>query len=425
MVATIRSRMATGSPWKRWKLNNPIDTTSLSSVELEEIFRSIIISEEIGFVIFNHLIGFTPSLGLVLRAIGIGYSFALHDFFIVCDSINLLDDAGAYCKIDGPYFTKCEMCTLKRLSLTPDAQYIRRQAMRQFIRSASSVLANTNGMVATIEEILGSELPRPAIVPAPVPLHADGHARPRFEGGRLQVAVIGNLHVQKGSKDFAKIASMVADRDLPIDFVQVGDYDEHAAKVRNLDNVTLLGAYRPADPAIARRLAKCDCAIFLSKWPETYCMSLSEAMQIGLVPIAYAIGAFVERISTKFGVLVEAGDTEGVVDALTKLLNNPLALNLMSNELPSFAELDKFEAGYYSFLLNVQFGAASPNLPRNYLGARFTESKALPADSGGLPPRRKARRRIDGALIRAAGVYYRRHGLPKTVRRSALWLIDG
>jgi len=43
-------------------------------------------------------------------------------------------------------------------------------------------------------------------------------------------------------------------------------------------------------------VARCHLALFLSVWPETFCYALSEALQAGLYPLAYDLGAPAERI---------------------------------------------------------------------------------------------------------------------------------
>ncbi|POS62147.1 glycosyltransferase family 4 protein, partial [Parasaccharibacter apium] len=59
-------------------------------------------------------------------------------------------------------------------------------------------------------------------------------------------------------------------------------------------NVTVHGRYEVGNTDVMKQA---DVALFLSIWPETYCISLSEAWQYGLVPIVTEIGALDDRVT--------------------------------------------------------------------------------------------------------------------------------
>ena len=59
-----------------------------------------------------------------------------------------------------------------------------------------------------------------------------------------------------------------------------------------LQNVEVRGAFSPGE----LDLTEFDVALIISIWPETYCITLSEAWRAGVVPIATQIGALADRI---------------------------------------------------------------------------------------------------------------------------------
>jgi hypothetical protein len=88
--------------------------------------------------------------------------------------------------------------------------------------------------------------------------------------------------------------------------------------------------------------------LLLSPWPETYCISLSEAQSWGLVPIVTALGAQAERVSDGVnGFHVPANDASAVVRTLQRLLNDSQLLNRMAGQLPQRpgSEVTEFMVG--------------------------------------------------------------------------------
>ena len=69
-------------------------------------------------------------------------------------------------------------------------------------------------------------------------------------------------------------------------------------------------------------LSSCQVGLFLSLWPETYCITLSEAQMHGLIPIVTALGAQAERVvDRENGFHVPVNDPGAVLNALRRLLD--------------------------------------------------------------------------------------------------------
>jgi hypothetical protein len=84
-------------------------------------------------------------------------------------------------------------------------------------------------------------------------------------------------------------------------------------------NVYLHGAYEPG--SCHQCLLDADVGLFLSIWPETHLLTLSEAWNAGVVPIVTDIGAPGERVAHRInGLKVPVNDPAGVVDALRELI---------------------------------------------------------------------------------------------------------
>lgn len=91
------------------------------------------------------------------------------------------------------------------------------------------------------------------------------------------------------------------------------DY-ENAFKEIKKDNVIIHGSYSLGE---VEALKVADVALILSIWPETYCISLSEAWQNGLIPIVTDVGGLGDRVDDGVnGFKVEIGSVNTVIDRL-------------------------------------------------------------------------------------------------------------
>ena len=70
------------------------------------------------------------------------------------------------------------------------------------------------------------------------------------------------------------------------------DY-ESVLKNLNQENIIIHGSYALGE---ATALQVADVALILSIWPETYCISLSEVWQNGLIPIVTDVGGLNDRV---------------------------------------------------------------------------------------------------------------------------------
>ena len=139
-----------------------------------------------------------------------------------------------------------------------------------------------------------------------------------------------------------------ASKNLPLEFHIFGatdDLDEllKSAKISSTSCPIKTYTYGYKRSTLIDALQELDVALFLSTWPETYNISLGEAMFMGVVPICTNLGAHSDRIQHGInGLLVPPHDSQTVVQTLLKLhadrkllaslRNGALAVKLMSIE---------------------------------------------------------------------------------------------
>lgn len=113
---------------------------------------------------------------------------------------------------------------------------------------------------------------------------------------KLRITFLGQLYEHKGEWYLLKLNEIVRREKLPIEFVVLGEYkDDVRAGTR--EGIILAGKYNA--PEVSKKLAEYETAIVatLSKVPETYCYTASEAMLSGYPVMAMNVGAHALRVA--------------------------------------------------------------------------------------------------------------------------------
>ena len=266
------------------------------------------------FLHVQHLIDLPDGVAQFVRDCGIPYAVTLHDFFYACPKVTLLDAGTRYCGM--PPAAKCTVCVRQgpvhaqlHPSLLPlaEAGETWRGHWEALLREAAQVIAPSHDTAERYASLFPGLTPsvRPHFAPADLAL-PPGAARPAT-GTRLRVALPGALGPQKGVHALIDLARHCSRWHDDIEFVVVG-YTDREEELRRYDNIAVRGGYKPAEAVTALIAAECRVALLLNVFPETFSYALSEALQAGLVPVAYDFGAIGERLRTLgVGVLVPPG----------------------------------------------------------------------------------------------------------------------
>lgn len=335
----------------------PYSAALLTHPELEIFFQKLLAEYRFERVQFNHLLGFPPSLPIIAKAMGATTLYSLHDYFPICDRFNLLGPAGRYCGIDQRPPATCDVCLKQTQGLEPGSQARRRRFMRESMKAIDVVLAGSPASAALLRMFFPETESRTRLLLPPVnAVPARPATRPE---GPLKVAHLGNFGRQKGAETILRVIERCQGQ--PVEFHIFGRVDpeflplleKHAGSA-----VTLHGTFQGG--TVPAALAACDVMLFLSTWPETYGITLSEAQMAGLVPIVTNIGAQAERVTAgETGFLVEIGDAAGVTAILLSLMQDRASLERLRGNLPTQAGIDA--DGFVAALEAIH--AALPTLP--------------------------------------------------------------
>ena len=311
----------------------PVLPEHASHPGLERIFSDILKRHQVALVHFHHLLRQVPSLPAVARGCGVPVVLSVHDFFAVCDEYNLLTEEGRYCGVLDQVPVDCDSCLYGLRGYKKGSQGKRRSAHEEALRNSDQVVFNTIGIRDQFQTVFRNlDRSRTRVIGAPSGTRFQAPVARSLEGP-LRVLIPNGLSRLKGGDALCDLVGST--RGLPIEYHFFGrtdrDYPEHRVSGLN-SQIHLHGAYTRAD--LEAFAPSAHLSIHASIWPETYCISLSEMWDLGLVPIASKIGALGERITAGVnGFLVPPGDAGAMKEILYRMLDNRASLECIRANL--------------------------------------------------------------------------------------------
>lgn len=264
----------------------------------------------------HHLYGYGPEVEQALGALDVPFDFTVHDYFTVCPQINLSSDGVSYC--GEPDSSGCNACILRNDKRGVGDIRSWRLRYEWVLRDARRVIAPS---IDVAERIKGYA-PDANVT---VVHHEDTplkwrHARlQRLLGAQdvLRVGVIGVLAQHKGRELVIDAAITALERNLPIEFIVIGD-PQGELPPSTVAAIRTTGRYLENELTSILENEKPDVLLFASRWPETYSYTLSAGLEAGLPVIVPDIGAFSERVSGRPWSFLMPADT--APDSLVKRL---------------------------------------------------------------------------------------------------------
>ena len=317
----------------RHRMLRPVTVPDFDSVTVlwhapsEDAFAGLLAEFKIELVHFHHLINHSPSLPLVCRALGIPTLYTFQDFWTVCSRFNLIDHKRQYCQPHKRSRTACDVCLGSAEGRPDGSQAVRRSFFSYMLCSIDRIVFNSPESAKICRQIF-PELPSGSFAELGLPLPwttmhraAATVSQADTREGRppLRVVFLGNFTYGKGAEVFLELVQFM--RGANIAFTVAGRpdpaYTERLAHCA--DVVTVLGEFSPG----ALDLKKFDLSLHLSVWPETYCITLSEAWKADVVPIVSDCGALGDRVHDGVdGFKVPIGGTGEIVALLRRLEGN-------------------------------------------------------------------------------------------------------
>lgn len=230
------------------------------------------------------------------KALAIRYDVTLHDYFAIDPRAYLI---GA----DGYYHEEPDIEILERMlqqgaSTEGIPLWQWRLHFGRLLRDARRVFVPDEDvherMLRYLPEAVYTLRPHPTLYS-----HAPLLTRPApNQNERLCVAVIGTLNEAKGSHVLANLARDAAERELPLHFILIGDSDHAELSTAKHYPVTVTGAFRKEEIEPLLRKHQPHLVLIPNVWPETHSDALTIALQHGIYPVVFDLGAPARRVRT-------------------------------------------------------------------------------------------------------------------------------
>lgn len=247
----------------------------------------------------HHLIGFPHRIldfiSELSSAMKIPYDVTLHDYFVICPRIHLVDAHDFYNgEPDIETYERMMEYMPSHAEGMPVWQW--RLHFARLLRGARKVFVPD----ADVKERMLRYVPEAAYNVRP---HQENFQdaplltrSTRDDNEPLRVAVIGALTAVKGAHVLAALAEDAATRSLPIHFTLIGHTDHTEITRGTYGNLLVTGEYREAEMQALLEYHQPHLVLIPSVWPETYCYTLSIALRYGIPPVVFDLGAQGRRV---------------------------------------------------------------------------------------------------------------------------------
>jgi len=220
----------------------------------------------------------------------------VHDFFMVCPSHYLLDDAGKYCGI--PDISRCQTCLGNNQqdysSLFQPRNIIEWRALwGSVIALADEIRTFSNDSLKLLQKAYPSFDPVRAVVKPHSVKHLNHEIiRPSYTAS-LRIGVVGQIGYHKGAKVVQELAAEIKARRLDIQIVVIGTIEALCEQTV----VSQTGSYQHEKLPALIKSAGVNIMLFPSICPETFSYVVQELMELGLPVACFDLGAPAERLS--------------------------------------------------------------------------------------------------------------------------------
>jgi glycosyltransferase involved in cell wall biosynthesis len=271
----------------------------LHLIDDEDAFASFIKQSGVSRLVVNHLIDLPQkaldAIPRICRSAGIPFEMILHDYYLLCQRINLVDHTDRYCGIAD--VERCRVCLRKGAMSVPGAidPAEWRSATLRFLQQADRVLVPSEDtrrhlaeqwpeLALTVWQPEDDATIEPALARAPAP------------GETLRIVILGKLNAPKGFHVVHRLARAIRAGGLPLQLIVIGSTLDDFALRRA--GVTVTGRYREADLDALIREHDPHAGFIPAIWPETWSFTLTALLRHRLHVTAFDIGAVADRLRT-------------------------------------------------------------------------------------------------------------------------------
>lgn len=251
------------------------------------------------------------------------YKFVIHDYACMSNEYKLLSPEYIYKK--EPSLVKRNIWNsfkspISNLNMTDIFE--RQAAYADFFHNCSIIEAPSKRardiILSDFPDLNINVIPHDNLVKNILPL------KRRKENGKIKIATIGVISIEKGSQLLSALALDSQTRDLNLTYFVVGHVNAEVKPDMKKHGISISGKYQNENECINKLRAISPDIVFLpSIWEETFCYTLSIALALKIPTIIFDIGAQSERTQ----------ELDWVIRLNPSLMSNPRAISDLISKL--------------------------------------------------------------------------------------------
>lgn len=279
----------------KFEINSIIKNFTISSRDYREKVNEIIDYFAIDCIHVHHLKTHTFDIVDIAKEKNIPIYLTVHDFYLLCPKINLLDHKDEYC-IEKRNELYCKKCLNKHLGYDTNMIKVWNTTVFSYLGEFTKIFTPSNSAKEIFEEYY-SNIYGEINFSIEVIEHGVENIKidsfNKKENSKFKVAFLGSIAKHKGT-DIVK--NIIYKSDENIEWHIFGNIEDPELQLLKKDTLIKHGRYSRNDIVNLLNKNGIDLICILSIWPETYSYTLSEAIQANIPVIVADIGALGERV---------------------------------------------------------------------------------------------------------------------------------
>lgn len=280
------------------KYNFPLKTMlSLSHFrdkDYSNIVDNIIKSFNIGLIHIHHLIKHTFDIPFIAKLNNIKVLFTLHDYYLFCPKVNLLDENNEYC-LEKRSESKCRNCLHSTYGF--DTNFINKwkQQVKKMMENVDQFITPSKFTQLLFEKEFEDVRGKISTIEHGVDMNREFSVSKAFKNERkLEIGFLGGIAPNKGSDLIYQLITSY-----PKEKVQwhiIGGLGDQKINLLEQKNLIKHGTYSRDNLNQMLNDINLDVICLISPWPETFSYTLSEAWANGIPVLVSPMGALKERV---------------------------------------------------------------------------------------------------------------------------------
>jgi GT2 family glycosyltransferase/glycosyltransferase involved in cell wall biosynthesis len=315
------------------ELDVPIAFGERSRAEYADFVGELLVRLGIELVHIRHLVKHTLDVPRVAAGLGIPIVLSVHDYYLSCPTVHLLDDQDRFC---GGICTPGEgSCRIPMPWIAASAPPLKHAWVNEWRRMVGAVLEGVDAMVTTsvsARDVYLRSYPQLEALPFHViehgrdlGQHPGAGAAPR-PGGPVRILVPGNLDVHKGAELLQALRHVDVDGRLELHFMGEVSVEHRHLGVQH-------GTYKREEFTERVRAVRPAFIGLFSIWAETYNHTLTEAWEAGVPALVTDLGALEERVRARGGgVVLPRDDVEEAYRRIIAVADDPSEYRRLTDE---------------------------------------------------------------------------------------------